>query len=181
MYLIDTLRQRNADFSASGFTAGLKMLPSLKTLIVGCVDPRVDPMDILKLEPGEAAIIRNVGGRVSPALFDTLGMLRAVSKAGGGELGPGWNLVVLQHTNCGINGCYHEAPDLLAHYMGVPEDALASLAITDPYKAVQIDIEALRARDDIPAAFTVTGMVYDVGTGKVDIVVPPSRLRSEAT
>ena len=37
------LIQRNADFAAHRFTSGLKMMPSLKTIVIGCVDPRVDP------------------------------------------------------------------------------------------------------------------------------------------
>lgn len=178
MDLIETLRQRNQDYSENGFVAGMKMMPSLRTLIVGCLDPRVDPMDILKLEPGDAAIVRNVGGRVGPAFFETVGMLRALSRSRGNELGPGWNVVVLHHTDCGINGCVHEAPDLVAQYMGVAEKDLERLAITDPYKSVEVDVAALRARDDFPASATVTGMVYDVATGKVEVIVPPTQARS---
>jgi carbonic anhydrase len=35
-------------------------------MVVGCVDPRVDPAHVLGLSNGEAAIIRNVGGRITP-------------------------------------------------------------------------------------------------------------------
>ncbi|WP_425343349.1 carbonic anhydrase [Pseudofrankia saprophytica] len=35
-------------------------------MVVGCVDPRVDPTHVLGLEQGEAAVIRNVGGRITP-------------------------------------------------------------------------------------------------------------------
>jgi carbonic anhydrase len=177
MDLISTLQDRNASFAEDGFVSELKMMPSLRTLIIGCVDPRVDPMDVLKLHPGEAAVVRNVGGRVNPALFETLGMLRALSRSGGNDLGPGWNLVVLQHTNCGINGCYHAAPELVAKYMGVEQGDLEVLAITDPYKAVSVDIESLRGNADISGQFTVSGMVYDVATGRVDVIVPPETLR----
>ncbi len=55
-------------------------------MIVGCVDPRVDPMDILKLDRGEGVVIRNVGGRINLALLETLTILRTVSKAAGQEL-----------------------------------------------------------------------------------------------
>jgi carbonic anhydrase len=78
-------------------------MPSLKTMIIGCVDPRVDPFDIFGLAPGEAPVIRNVGGRITPATLQTMAMLRIVAKASGGEIGPGWNLIVLHHTDCGIN------------------------------------------------------------------------------
>src|ERR1700712_5153842 len=109
MEFFETLIARNAEFAADGFDPNLKILPSCRTMIIGCVDPRVDPMDILKLKPGEAAIIRNVAGRVSPALLETLALLRVVSRVGSQEVGTGWNLIVLHHTDCGIVGCYHHA------------------------------------------------------------------------
>jgi carbonic anhydrase len=180
MDFLETLASRNAEFAQTGFSADLKMLPSRRTMIVGCVDPRVDPMDVLKLKPGEAAVIRNVGGRVNPALLETMAILRTVSRSAGEDVGAGWNLVVLQHTDCGIAGCYHHAPKLLAKHMGVAEDKLDDLAITDPYKAVALDIASLKANPNLPAAFTVTGLVYDVKTGLVETVVPSAPLRAEA-
>jgi carbonic anhydrase len=178
MDFLETLTQRNADFANSGFTSGLRMLPSRRTMIIGCVDPRVDPMDIFQLEPGEAAIIRNVGGRVNPALLETMAILGTVTRAAGEEVGTGWNLIVLHHSDCGIAGCYHHAPELLAKYMGVPLEGLDALAITDPYKSVELDVAALKANPRLPGGFTVSGLVYDVATGTVQTVVPPALLRS---
>ncbi|WP_350357551.1 carbonic anhydrase [Paraburkholderia fungorum] len=179
MDFLEALASRNAEFAQSGFSADLKMMPSRKTMIIGCVDPRVDPMDVLKLAPGETAVIRNVGGRVNPALLETMALLGAVSRAAGQPVGDGWNLVLLHHTDCGINGCYHHAPKLLSKYMGVADDKLDDLAITDPYKAVAIDVQALRDNPNLPGGFTVTGLVYDVKTGRIETVVPPVTLRSE--
>jgi hypothetical protein len=51
------------------------------------------------------------------------------------------------------------APDLLAKYMGVPLDTPDALAITDPYKAVEIDVNALRSNPNFPGSFTVAGRV----------------------
>ena len=179
MDFLQTLTQRNAAFAEDGFAADLKIIPSRKTMIIGCVDPRVDPADVLKLQPGEAAVIRNVGGRVNPALLQTMAILRTVSRVGGNEVGHGWNLVVLHHTDCGISGCYHHAPELLAGYMDVAEADLPALAIDDPYKAVEVDIAALRANPKLPGGFTVTGLVYDVATGRIDTVVPAGLLRTD--
>lgn len=173
MNVVSELLARNASFAETGFDAGLKIIPSKKTMIIGCVDPRVDPMDVLGLQPGEAAIIRNVGGRSNPALLETMTILDTVAKAGGAPLGEGWNLIVVQHTQCGIAGCYHHAPSLLASYMGVPEAELDTLAITNPYEAVALDVEALRANPAIPAGFAISGLVYDVTTGRVETVVAP--------
>ncbi|TPG73921.1 carbonic anhydrase [Pseudomonas arsenicoxydans] len=179
MDFLQTLIERNAAFAQNDFAADLKIIPSQKTLILGCVDPRVDPVDVLKLGPGEAAVIRNVGGRVNPALFETMAILGTVSKLGGAAVGQGWNLIVLHHTDCGISGCYHHAPELLAKHMGVATDELAALEIDDPYKAVAIDVAALKANPNLPGAFTVTGLVYDVTTGLIETVVPAGLLRAE--
>ena len=176
MDYLDTLLQRNGEFADQGFNPNLKMLPSSKSLIIGCVDPRVDPADIFKLEPGEAAILRNVSGRVSPAAIETIKLLRAVTRTAGGRNGPDANIVVLHHTDCGINHCHHHAPELLAQHMGVVPSELDSLAVTDPYKAVALDVAALMANPDIAGGRTVSGLVYDVATGKVELVVPPTQV-----
>ena len=177
MNFLETLITRNAEFARNSFLPELKILPSRKTMIIGCVDPRVDPMDILKLVPGEAAVIRNVGGRVNPALLETMAILGTVTRAAGETVGAGWHLIVLQHTDCGINGCYHHAPKLLSKYMGVADDRLDDLAITDPYKAVTLDVASLKANPNLPGEFMVTGLVYDVKTGLIETVVPPATLR----
>ncbi len=121
MAVIDTLNQRNTAFALAGFHPELKILPSLKTMIIGCVDPRVDPFDLLGLKPGEAAIIRNVGGRVVPSTLETLAMLRVVSQVCGGDLGPGWNLIVLHPTDCGIkiplNACQFHNSHLVGNFL----------------------------------------------------------------
>lgn len=178
MDFLQTLAQRNSDFAQNEFSAGMKMMPSRRTTIIGCVDPRVDPMNVLKLEPGEAAVIRNVGGRVNPALLETMALLRSLSKARGSEIGEGWNLILLHHTDCGIVGCSHHAPELLAKHLGIAPQDLPAKAIDDPYQSVAQDVAMLKANPNLPGDLVVTGLVYDVATGRVETVVPPSPLRS---
>jgi carbonic anhydrase len=177
MSVIETLTKRNEDFAKNRFSKDWKIMPSLKTMIIGCVDPRVDPTEIFGLEPDETAAIRNVGGRIYPSTLQTMGMLRAVAKANGGDLGPGWNLIVLHHTDCGIN-CVAHSPELAKHF-GVEPTALEALSVTDPYKSVAVDVAALKANPNLPGGFLVTGIVYDVATGRIEIVVPPALLRPE--
>lgn len=180
MTVIDDLTQRNELFASTEFNAQLKIMPTLKTVIIGCVDPRVDPADILGLRPGEAAVIRNVGGRVNPAALQNMALVRTVAVAQGKEVGPGWNLIVLHHTDCGITPCLVHAPALLAKNLGVEPVDLDNLAVDDPYAAVAVDVAALKANPQLPGGFLVTGMVYDVLTGKVEVVVPPALLRPQA-
>src|SRR5262249_54991354 len=99
---VDELVRRNGEFAEAHDVAGLTMLPTGRTIIVRCVDPRVDPTAVRGLQVGEAAVIRNIGGRITPAALRTLALLGAIAGAGGTQPGPGWNLVVIHHTDCGI-------------------------------------------------------------------------------
>ena len=177
---VDSLIEGNAAFAAESFDASLKIMPRMKTIILGCADPRVDPEDIFGLVNGDAAVIRNVGGRVGPAALETMTLLRSVVQDRGGDIGAGWNFVVLHHTDCGIKNCRNHAPDLLAKHMGVGLADLPAMAIDDPFEAVALDVAALKANPNLPGALVVTGLVYDVATGLVQTVVPSSPIRVES-
>lgn len=165
MTVAQTLADRNAALAAERFPADLRMMPVLKTILIACVDPRVDPERLLGVEPGEVAVIRNVGGRVTPDVLDQLALLRAVTQAAGGDLGAAWELVVLQHTDCGITRLAdHPA---LGGFLGVDQTGLSARAVQDPYAAVAVDRGLLEAETRLGAGITVTGLVYDVATGLV--------------
>jgi carbonic anhydrase len=179
MNTIETLRSRNEHFADHQETHGMAMMPRLKCMIVGCADPRVDPAGIFGLDLGDAAVIRNVGGRITPATLQTMALLRLVASADPGEPpGAGWQLIVLHHTDCGITrlAAY---PDLLAEYLGVDAAELDSEHITDPSASVTTDVAALKANPFLPAELLVSGLVYDVDTGLVEQVVGPEPLRDE--
>jgi carbonic anhydrase len=175
MTSFDTLIERNQDFAAHHFLKDLSMMPRLRTMIIGCVDPRVDPAHVLGLGLGEAIVIRNVGGRVTPATLQTMGMLGGIAQRGGGPP-TGFHLVVLQHTQCGITHLEGD-PDLLASYFDTSREGLLAKAITDPRAAVAVDVAALKEIPALPANWLVSGLVYDVATGLVEVVVPPAPLR----
>lgn len=177
MSVIDTLRERNAAHAATGFVP-LPLRATLRTTIVGCVDPRVDPAHILGLELGEAAVLRNVGGRITPATLDMLALLWRLPRTVGAGAMPD-NLVVLHHTDCGITRLTGY-PDRLAAYFGIAADELPTRSIADPYEAVKVDIALLAATPGVPGALVVSGLVYDVATGLVVTVVPPAPLREHA-
>ena len=178
MTLLDLLMDRNNDFVDLRFSPQLKINPSQKLMIIGCVDPRVDPTEVLGLELGEAAVIRNVGGRVTPATIKTIAMLGRVGQAnGGGSPGVGWNLIVLHHTDCGMTDLA-SFPDLLAEYFEIPGSELAGKSVSDPVGSVKVDVAALH-QTGLPGAFVVTGLVYDVATGRVATHVPSAPLHAE--
>ena len=170
MSSIPTLIERNQQFAAGGSAAGLAMMPRLRTTVIGCLDPRVDPAHVLGLELGDAPVIRNVGGRVTPAVLEILDLLSLGFPAQIGVQGK-MDLVVLHHVQCGI-ARMQSAPGALAAYFGIPVAELAGKAVDDPRAAVAADVAALAAHPGIAAAYTLSGLVYDVTTGTVDVVVP---------
>lgn len=182
MNVIETLLQRNHDFVTHRFVASLPMRPTLQTFIISCADPRVDPVHIFGLEPGEAVVLRNVGGRVTPGTLQLLSMLLQVppgpsSGAPRGEIaGSPFHLIVLQHTDCGITRLASKAA-LMADYFDIPPAELPAKGILDPRAALAVDVAALRATPGLPDALLISGLVYDTETGLVDIVVPPEPLR----
>src|SRR6195952_1272444 len=163
------LTTRNAEFAASQFRAGLTINPSGNMMVVGCVDPRVDPGHVLGLDNGEAAIVRNVGGRITPATLRTMAMLGKVGQANADTHVPGmWNLVILHHTDCGMTDLA-PYPALLAEYFEISEGELAGKSVSDPIGSVRVDVEMIL--DNIHGNdFLVSGLVYDVATGGLDVV-----------
>jgi carbonic anhydrase len=159
------LVRRNAAFAATGAFAGLSF-PAGDTLqVLGCVDSRVDPGEVLGLELGEGVVMRNIGGRVTPAALRSWALL---GRLGQGQP-PGGHLVILHHTDCGIIRLA-DYPGQLAAFFEIPAGELAGKAVADPYAAVRAD--AALARDALPPGRLVSGVVYDVGTGLIEIADP---------
>lgn len=181
----DQFVQRNKEFAARQSAAGTLMpslaraLPHVRAVIVGCADMRADPAHILGIRPGEAVVLRNIGGRITPGLLEELGLLGRIGEVAGEVPGGGgeFHLVVLQHTDCGFTRLAGN-PSMLAHYFQIQEAELKTKAVTDPRAAVAIDVAALRAIPALPGAWFLSGLVYDVATGLVEVVVPAAQIRA---
>jgi carbonic anhydrase len=185
MNSLDSMLRRNKDFAAQQSAGGALMpslpraLPNVKAIIIGCADMRVDPAHVLGIKPGEAVVIRNIGGRITPGLLEQLGLLGRIGEVAG-EIPGGdgeFHIVVLQHTDCGITRLAGD-PAMLTRYFQIPEPELKKKAVTDPHAAVAVDVAFLRTIPALPGEWLVSGLVYDVATGLVEIVVPPAPIRS---
>lgn len=172
MNAVDTLTNRHQASAAHAFDPTLSIMPSLRAMIIGCVDPRVDPVFVLGLKPGEAAVIRNVGGRITPGALREMAMLQEVARAHGARPGGRFDLIVMHHTDCGITSLESQ-PEQLAGYFGVEAAALPGKAVSDPRAAVAVDVALLRSNPRLPRDWVVSGLVYDVHAGRVEVVVPP--------
>jgi carbonic anhydrase len=181
----DSMLERNKDFAAQQSAAGTLMpslpraMPNVKALIIGCADMRVDPVHVLGIKPGEAVVIRNIGGRITPGLLEELGLLGRIGQIAGEIPGGGgkFHLIVLHHTDCGITRLAGD-PAMLAHYFQIEEEKVAAKSVTDPHASVAGDVAWLKTIPALPGQWLVSGLVYDVATGLVEIVVPPAPIRT---
>jgi carbonic anhydrase len=186
MSSLDSMLRRNKDFAAQRSAGGALMpslpgaLPNVKAIIIGCADMRVNPAHVLGIKPGEAVVIRNIGGRITPGLLEQLGLLGRIGEVAGEIPGGGgeFHIVVLQHTDCGITRLAGD-PAMLTRYFQIQEAELKTKAVTDPQAAVAADVALLRAIPALPGEWLVSGLVYDVATALVEIVLPPASIRSE--
>jgi carbonic anhydrase len=175
---LDVMLKRN-----KGLAAPMPSLPqslrTVKAIIIGCADMRVDPAYVLGIKPGEAVVLRNIGGRVTPGLLEELGLLGRIGEvartipADGGE----FHLIVLHHTDCGSTRLVGD-PAMLAHYFQIPEGEVETKFVPDPRKSVAADVAALKAISGLPDQWLISGLVYDVATGLVEVVVPAAPIRS---
>ena len=182
---LDSMLERNKDFAGRQSAAGTLMpwlpqaLPNVRAIIIGCADMRVDPAHVLGIKPGEAVVMRNIGGRMTPGLLEQLGLLGRIGEVAGEIPGGGgeFHIIVMQHTDCGMTRLAGD-PSLLSHYFQIHEGELKTKTVTDPRAAVAVDVAVLRAISALPGDWLVSGLVYDVATGLVEVVVPPARIRS---
>jgi carbonic anhydrase len=161
---VDILVERNSVRSPSLREVSRSLTPSLRTVVVACADHRADPAHILGLEPGEAVVLRNPGGRVTNDVLRSLLVLSTIAAVD--DLGSGFEIVVVHHTDCGL--CRLAGPDhapLIASYVGVAAEEVADLALADPLTAVRRDVDRLRSV--VQPGTTVTGLVYDLESGQV--------------
>jgi carbonic anhydrase len=185
MSAFDTMLVRNQEFAAQVSSTARPMpslpesLPGVKALIITCADMRVDPAHVLGVGLGEAVVMRNIGGRITPGLIEQIGMLGRIGQVAGETPGGGgeFHIVILQHTDCGITRLAGD-PAMLAHYFQISESDVAAKTVLDPRSAVAMDVASLRAITALPASWMISGINYDVTTGLAEVVVPPAPLRT---
>ena len=98
---LTALLDRNQSF-AEQFDAGdLPIRPRMSTIILTCLDARVDPAHLFGLGLGDALVIRNAGGRITPAVLRDLAILSVIGEKLPGPSALELELEVVHHTDCG--------------------------------------------------------------------------------
>jgi carbonic anhydrase len=156
---------RNAERYANVFTAGeLPVPPALQLAIVTCMDSRIDLFALLGLHLGEAHVIRNAGGLITEDALRSLMLSQAL-------LGTR-DIMVIQHTGCGLHGDEDELRDRVAQATGTePPGPLG--AFEDIEASVREQLATLSDEPRIAGGASARGFVYEVESGRLREVTAP--------
>jgi len=131
--------------------------PRLRTVILTCMDARIDPAALFDLKPGEVHVLRNAGALATPDVLRSLAVSQAL-------LGTD-EVLVVGHTECGLLGqteeeVAHAVERASGHHPGVRMGSFPDLdnAVRESVQAIR-DCEFLAHRD------AVLGYVLDVKQG----------------
>ena len=132
--------------------------------IVTCMDSRIDPLRLVGLQPGDAKIFRNPGGRVTPQALEALVL--------GVHLLGVRRVLVVPHTRCAMaSSSLEEIRERVTASAGVDASWQTFGVVEDQLAALRDDVHVVRSHPLIPDSVAVGGFVYDVDTGLLDHVV----------
>lgn len=133
--------------------------------LVTCMDSRIEPLTMLGLHPGDAKILRNAGGRVTPDVLRSLVLATTY-------LGV-THVAVMHHTDCALaRGGEAELRSGLSEKQAIHSEGWDFLTMDDPDEALAEDVDAVRTCAVLPDGVRIEGWRYDVQSGLVDRVVP---------
>ena len=164
------------------------------TLIVACADSRVDVETITNSGPGEVFITRNIGNMV-PAYGEMLGGVSAVIEYAVSALGVK-HVVICGHSDCGaMKALVHpEAAESMPTVKSWLGNGKAALSVAETVQAgdgrdllpvlteqnVLMQLAHLKTHPSVAGAMargdlTISGWVYEIGSGEVRIAEGDSR------
>lgn len=164
MATFDEFLAANEAYADSFDQGNLPMPPGRRVAILTCMDARLHPEKFLGLDVGDAHIIRNAGGRAS---HDALRSLVISQRLLGTN-----EIVVIHHTDCGM--VTFQNSDLVAKIqadLGADASGWDFLPFSDLETSVRDDVQTLRSSPFIPTDIPISGAIYDVHTGRLQVVV----------
>jgi carbonic anhydrase len=150
---------RNAESYAETFDKGaLPMPPGAKVAIVACMDARLNPYGLLGLKEGDAHVIRNAGGVITP---DEIRSLAISQRLLGTE-----EIILIHHTDCGmLTFTDDDFKRSVLEDTGIKPEWAAE-AFPDLDEDVRQSIARIKASPFIPHK-NVRGFVYQVEDGRL--------------
>ncbi len=167
-----------------------------QTLVIGCVDSRVDPGMILDAEPGELLVLRNVANLVPPYAPDGAHHATSAALEFAVRVMLVRDILVIGHGMCGgiaalMNGAPAVATDFLVPWINIAAKARAQVLACDDggdmqlaceHAAVALSIENLRgypwiAERLIDGTLALHGGHFDIRHGVLNIMAPDGVFR----
>ena len=159
MALLDEIKTANDAYAASFAKGELPMPPGRKLAVVACMDARLDPAKALGLEEGDAHVIRNAGGRAADAIRSLVISQRLLGTDA---------VIVVHHTDCGMLTFDNDTlRGICREQLGADASDVDFLPFGDLEQSVRDDVALIRDSPFIPNDIAVTGLIYDVKTGRV--------------
>jgi carbonic anhydrase len=162
MSTIDQLLAAADDYHQR-YTPDRPLRPARQLTVVACMDSRLDLFGLLGLDVGDAHVLRNAGGVITP---DTIRSL-AISQR---KLGTR-SVMLIHHTNCGMealtDGGFKQE---LCEATGMTPD-WAVEAFTDVDANVRQSVQRVRNNPFLLHRDDVRGFVFDVHTGCLNEVL----------
>jgi carbonic anhydrase len=154
----DDLLAANRKFAETFALAGFDGVAHRGVALVTCMDSRIDPLGMLGLEPGDAKIFRNPGGRITSAAVDALVL--------GVHLLGVERILVVPHTRCAMaTSSEAELRDQVTEASGQDAGWTRWQVVPDQEAALFDDVARIKAHPLIPDRVAVGGFMYDVDTG----------------
>jgi carbonic anhydrase len=125
------------------------------------MDSRIDLFGLLGLHLGEAHVIRNAGGLVTDDVLRSLTLSQAL-------LGTR-EIVVIQHTGCGLHGAEDALRERVIEATG-SEPPWPLGGFEDIEASVRRQLDRLRSTPNLIGGGSSRGFIYDVETGSLDEV-----------
>jgi carbonic anhydrase len=172
--LEDVIR-RNEEFAktdAKSKVPSIPFIPNKQLYVITCIDPRVDPSDILGLDLGDAIVARNVGGRVTPSILQDLAWISYLHEVKTPDA-DWFEVMLIHHTDCG-SGFF--ADDELRHAFadrGFDEAELAAMPVINTEDTVKVDVEKLMEYPNLASNVRISGYSYDISTGLLTQIASP--------
>ncbi len=161
MSVTDELIANNARFAES-FTGPLPIPPAKHVAVLACMDARLNPSALLGLAEGDAHVIRNAGGVVTPDAIRSLTISQRL-------LGT-TEIMLIHHTECGMLTFTDDAfRRQIQDDTGIKPDWAAE-SFTDLEEDVRQSIARLKSSPFLLHREAVRGFVFDVATGKLSEV-----------
>lgn len=128
------------------------------------MDCRIDLRNSLDVEPGDAHVLRNAGGRVTDDVLRALVLSQTYMETR--------HVMVIHHTRCGLAGTTNEKirEDAAAVLDTFPDLDFMSLEASFE-ESLRADLDRLAASAHVRSGTRLIGAVYDVDTHGVDVVM----------